>query len=303
MRRQLNSIVPSSILRKIDQPVFGSQPDLNQVKCLGESDRDEVLAFLSERPVHTVVMASFINDNGMVSELNRGKFYGYRGTNGSLEGVALIGHSTLVEARTTNALTAFAITARTSETPIHLVMSSGEMAQDFWNRFTDGLSEPRLACTELLFELNFPFMVQNCEWDVRLARPEELMQVAEAHAEVAEIECGVNPMLKDREGYLKRVMRRIEQGRVFVAFDGDKLVFKADIIAETTETIYLEGVYTGREYRGKGVGSRCLAALSLELVSRVPHVCMLSNVEFEHAHKSFAKAGFKTTDRCTTLFV
>jgi predicted GNAT family acetyltransferase len=136
-----------------------------------------------------------------------------------------------------------------------------------------------------------------------LASREELIPVAEAQAEVAEIECGVNPMRKDREGFLKRVMRRIEQGRIFVAFDGDKLVFKADIIAETDETIYLEGVYTGPEYRGRGVGSSCLAALSLELVSRVENVCMLSNVEFTHAHRSFAKAGYKHTDQCTTLFV
>mgnify|MGYP001433758517 CR=1 FL=1 len=303
MRRQSKQLKHESIFRKFEQPFFGMVPDMSKVSCLSEADRDEVLAFLSERPVHTVVMTSFINDNGMVSDLNRGKFYGYRGTKGELEGVALIGHSTLVEARTENALTALALTARTAETPIHLVMSSGDSAQHFWNRLTDGLSEPRLTCTELLFELNFPFMVQNCEWDIRPARPEELMQVAEAHAEVAEIECGVNPMIKDREGYLKRVLRRIEQGRVFVAFDGDTLVFKADIIAETPETIYLEGVYTGREYRGKGIGSRCLAALALELVSRVPNICMLSNVDFEYAHKSFAKAGFKTTDKCTTLFV
>ena len=136
-----------------------------------------------------------------------------------------------------------------------------------------------------------------------MAKPEELIQVAEAQAEVAEIECGVNPMTKDRDGFLKRVMRRIEQGRVFVVFDGDKLVFKADIIAETDNVIYLEGIYTGHEYRGQGIGSKCLAALSLQLVSRVENICMLSNVDFTHAHKSFAKAGYKHSDQCTTLFV
>ena len=221
-----------------------ASPDLDRVFELKAKETQEVLAFLSVRPVHTVVMASFIADNGIESSLNRGKFYGYRGTDGSLEGVALIGHSTLVEARTESALTAFAITARSAETPIHLIMSSGDAAQTFWNRYTNGLTEPRLTCTELLFELIFPFRVQKCEWNVRLARPKELIQVAEAQAEVAEIECGVNPMAKDREGFLKRVMRRIEQGRIFVVFDGDKLVFKADIIAETDNVIYLEGIYT-----------------------------------------------------------
>lgn len=302
MKSQLMTRINADIVRNV-QPIIEIAPDLSKVAVLTENNREEALKFLAVRPVHTVVMASFINDNGMESDLNRGKFYGYRNAKGELEGIALIGHSTLVEARTDAALTALAFTARTAETPIHLIMSSGNAAQTFWNRYTDGLKQPRLTCTERLFELNFPFLVQKCEWDIRLARPEELIQVAEAQAEVAEIECGVNPMMKDREGFLKRVMRRIEQGRVFVVFDGDKLVFKADIIAETDSVIYLEGVYTGHEYRGKGIGSRCLAALSLELVSRVPNICMLSNVDFTHAHKSFVKAGYKSTDECTTLFV
>jgi len=285
------------------QAFFLNAPDMSRVHELKNNDRQEALEFLAVRPVHAVVMTSFINDNGIESQLNRGKFYGYRNTQGKLEGIALIGHSTLVEARSREALNALAAKARTSETPIHLIMSSGDDAQSFWNEYTYGLTQPRLTCTEQIFELSFPFMVQKRDWDIRLAKPEELIQVAEAQAEVAEIECGINPMQKDLEGFLKRVMRRIEQGRVFVVFDGDKLVFKADIIAETDETIYLEGIYTGPEYRGRGVGSSCLAALSLELVSRVSNICMLSNVDFTHAHKSFVKAGFKSTNQCTTLFV
>ncbi|MFN0141391.1 MAG: hypothetical protein ACKVQW_15050 [Pyrinomonadaceae bacterium] len=67
-------------------------PDLSRVSGLTESDLAETLAFLSIRPVHTVVMTSFINDNGIESELNRGVYYGYRNAKGELEGVALIGH-------------------------------------------------------------------------------------------------------------------------------------------------------------------------------------------------------------------
>src|SRR3954454_12467849 len=84
---------------------------------LSTNDTTEVLTFLRERPVHTVVMSSFINDNGIESELNRGIFYGYRGNGGKLEGVALIGHTTLVEARTSDALMALAASARRSKTP------------------------------------------------------------------------------------------------------------------------------------------------------------------------------------------
>jgi len=278
-------------------------PDMSKVRALMPEDTREVLEFLSIRPVHTVVMSSFINDNGIESDLNRGKFYGYRNANDDLEGVALIGHSTLVEARTEESLKALAFVARSSETPIHLIMSSGNDSEQFWGYLTGGTMAPRLTCTEALFEITFPFAVQQCEWRIENANMSHLMQVAEAQAEVAFIECGVDPMLKDREGFLKRVARRIEQKRVFVVVDGDNLVFKADIIAETGNVIYLEGVYVAPEYRGRGIGSKCLSSLSLDLLARVEHICLLSNVEFVNAHKTFIKAGFRNTDECVSLFV
>ena len=284
-------------------PIFSVDPDMKRFCRLRESDRAETLDFLSVRPVHTVVMTSFINDNGIESTLNRGNFYGYRNSNGKLEGVALIGHTTLIEARSDDSLKAFAIVARNPETPIHIIMSSGNHAETFWNHYSNGLTQPKLTCNELLFELNFPMLVQKCEWNVRTARMEELEQIAEAHGEVAFMESGVNPYISDREGFLKRVARRIEQERIFVVFEDGKLIFKADIIAETTDAIYLEGIYVAEEHRRKGVGSSCLSKLSLSLLDRVEHISFLSNVTFDGAHKSFAKAGYKNTGQCTTLFV
>lgn len=278
-------------------------PDLGKVWELQENNTAEVVAFLSIRPVHTVIMASFINDNGIVSKLNRGKFYGYRNAQGKIEGVALIGHSTLVEAHTDAALKALAVIGKASDTPIHLIMSSGEDAQTFWNYLSDGRTKPRLTCVERLFEAAFPFAVQGKDSGLRLASAGELLQIAEAQAQVAFVESGVDPMLKDRDGFLRRVARRIEQGRIHVVFDGDKLVFKADIIAETDDVAYLEGVFVGPDYQGKGLGAKCLSALTVELLSRVSHVCLLSNEAFKSAHRSFEKAGFRSSDQCTTIFV
>lgn len=300
MRTQIRNVAVEK--NSFSQPVISLAPDMSRVCELKTENTCEVLAFLSVRPVHTVIMSSFIKDNGIESELNRGVYYGYRGRKGELEGVALIGHSTLVEARSDEALRALAFTARNAETPLHLIMSSGDVAERFWNYMTDGLKAPKLTCTEALFEIAFPFAVRGTHHKLEKATMDWLIPVAEAQAEVAFIECGVNPMQKDREGFLKRVARRIEQGRVFVVTDGDKLVFKADIIAETDQTIYLEGIYVSPEYRGKDVGSDCLAALSLELLSRVENICMLSNVEFKPAHRSFLKAGYRNTDHCTTIF-
>lgn len=270
---------------------------------LSNNDRDEVLSFLRKRPVHTVVMMSFINDNGLESELNRGKFFGFRAENGKLEGIALIGHTTLVEARSEKALRAFARLAKKSEITIKLMMSDEKNIEAFWQYYSDGLSKPRLTCEERLFELSFPFLVRRSDWHIRLAGESELEPVAEAHAEVAMEESGVNPLAQDREGFLKRTRRRIAQGRTFVVFDSGRLVFKADIAAQTEDFIYLEGIYVAPEFRGRGIGSECLAKLGGMLLEKAQHICLLSNVKFTAAHKAYLKAGFKSDDCCTTLFV
>src|SRR5437868_14203792 len=122
-------------------------PDLSKVRKLKAEDTKEVQAFLSVRPVHTVVMTSLITDNGIVNELNRGKFYGYRNASGTLEGVALIGHSTLIECRSQEALKALAFVARSAETPIDLTWSGGNSVEDFWNYLSGGTNAPSLPST------------------------------------------------------------------------------------------------------------------------------------------------------------
>jgi GNAT superfamily N-acetyltransferase len=289
--------------RYVSAKAFIVVPDLSRLQSLQTADEQEVLEFLKMRPVHTVVMTSFIQDNGLESPNNRGSFYSYRNSAGKLEGVALIGHSTIIEARSKDALVAFALKARESETPIHIMMSDGNSIEDFWQYYSDGNRQPRLVCEERLFEIKHPVMVRETVPGLRLATKEEFMPVAEAHARVAFEESGVNPMEKDREGYLKRVLRRIEQGRVWVVFEEDMLVFKADVVAETSEVMYLEGIYVNPGNRGKGIGANCLSQLSRVLLEKVKYVCLLSNVDFQQAHNAYLKAGFKSKDCCVTMFV
>lgn len=279
-----------------------ANPDLTRLNSLREEERIEVMEFLNIRPVHTVVMASLIRDNGIENELNRGTFYGYRNDAGELEGVALIGHSTLIEARTESAMAAFARKAKADRTPINLIMSERDAALDFWEYYA-GNAKPRLNFTELLFETSFPLLVQDCEREIRLAQHEEIDEIAEAHAEVVFIESGRDPLATDREGFIRRVARRIEMGRTFVVYEAGRLIFKADIVAETDGIVYLEGIYVAPELRGQGIGARCLSKLNLMLLERADRICMLSNERFKGAHRSFEKAGYRVTGRCTTLFV
>src|ERR1051326_3056181 len=95
--------------------------DTLSVDHLLNGEETEVLAFLAQRPIHTVAMTSLINDNGLESSLNRGTFYGCRDLNGRLEGVALVGHATLMETISDRALAALAQVAQQC-TNTHMIM-------------------------------------------------------------------------------------------------------------------------------------------------------------------------------------
>ena len=262
------------------------------VSELTESETDEIIGFLSERPIHTVIMMGLIRDNGLVSENNRGIFYGCRNSEGRLEGVALIGHATLIETRTRGAIQEFALTAQIHN-HLHMFMAEQEKAETFWNAYADDGQPVRRVCRELLFELKSSIEVPGKAEDLRLATLDDLHLIAPVHAAMAEAESGINPLEADREGFLARCSRRISQNRVWVVVKDNQLVFKADIQAETSELIYLEGVYVSPMERGTGLGRRCLNTLCADLLTRTRSICALVNEENEKAHAFYRMCGFK----------
>lgn len=267
-----------------------------------DADREKVLAFLAERPMHTVVMAGFIRDNGLVSPLNRGTFYSCRNAKGELEGVALIGHVTLVETRTEAALEAFAKLAQ-NRSSIHVIIGEQDKIERFWTYYGDAGQKPRLLSREMLFEQRFPVGVRQHVEALRLATPDDLELVMLAQAEMAFLESGVNPMERDPEGFRRRCARRIEQGRVWVWVEDGRLIFKADIISETPEVLYVEGIYVNPEERGKGYGSRCLSQLGRILLSRAEAICVLVDEQNEQAQSFYKRAGYKLRGLYDTIYL
>jgi predicted GNAT family acetyltransferase len=272
------------------------------VSELSESETEEVIAFLCERPIHTVIMLGLIRDNGLVSELNRGIFFGCRNSEGRLEGVALIGHATLLETRTIGATREFAVTAQIHNR-LHMIMAEQEKVEDFWNRYADHGQPMRIACRELLFELKSAPQTLTKVKGLRLATAEDLHLVAPVHAALAEAESGVNPLEKDREGFLQRCARRIAKNRVWVLIENDKLVFKADVQAENSDVIYLEGVYISPEARGSGLARRCFTQLCETLLTKTRSICVLANEENERALAFYRLCGFRCVSKYDSVFL
>ncbi len=284
------------------QPAQRFPINSSRVEPLADGHKAEAMAFLSERPLHTVYLAGLILDNGIVSPLNRGSFYSYRNPEGRLEGVALIGHATLFETRSDAALAAFASLAQKSPRT-HMLLGEMERVENFWSLYSEGGQAPRRICRELLFEQRFPVEAKEPVQGLRRATLRDLEMVMPVHAAMAFEDSGVNPMEKDPNGFRLRCARRIEQGRVWVLIENGHLIFKADIMSDTAEVIYLEGIYVAPEDRGQGIGHRCLSQLTRNLLARTKTVSLLVNEQNESASSFYLQAGFRLRAHYDTIFL
>jgi uncharacterized protein len=275
---------------------------LPEARPLAPEHAREVLDFLAARPLHTVLLAGLVRDNGLVSPLNRGTFYGCRDRRGRLEGVALIGHATLLETRTERALAAFAELARRCPRT-HMILGERERVSEFWGHYRSEGRRPRLACRELLFELRFPVEAREEVEGLRQATLDDLELVAPVQAAMARDESGVDPLEVDPEGFRRRCARRIEQGRTWVVVRDGRVVFKAEVQAETPEVCYLEGIHVAPAERGRGLGARCLSQLCRTLLRRVPSLMLLANEANVGAHALYRKVGFRPRAVYETIFL
>lgn len=295
----------SSVKTEREVPLDRAVPAVSNpvtIHPLTDDHKAEVLDFLSARPLHTVFLAGFIRDNGMVSPLNRGTFYAARDRKGRLEGVSLIGHATLIEARADRALEAFALFARNCPSA-HMILGEKEKVSNFWGHYAKPGDTPRLICRELLMEKRWPVDDFKEVPGLRAATIEDLACVMKVNAEMALRESGVNPMEKDPEGFRARTARRIERGRVWLWAEHGRLIFKADVMSNTPEVIYLEGVYVDPQERGTDHGLRCFSQLSETLMARGVSVCLLVNEKNRKARAFYRKAGYDLRSHYDTIFL
>jgi ribosomal protein S18 acetylase RimI-like enzyme len=269
---------------------------------LSPGDAPEVLAFLAERPLHTVNLAGLVRDNGLVSPLNRGSFHACRDASGRLEGVALVGHAVLFESRTERATAAFARLAQ-RQTDAHMSLGEEGPVGHFWSRYADGGQEPRRLCRELLLEQRWPVEARETVPELRPAAAEDLEEVIAVQAGLVLEECGVNPLESDPEGFGARCAGRVRAGRTWVVTEGGRLIFKAEVYAETPQAAYLEGVYVAPERRGGGHGLRCLSQLTRNLLRRSDSVCLLVNEQNAAARAFYRKAGYRQRGVYDTIFL
>jgi GNAT superfamily N-acetyltransferase len=262
---------------------------------------EEILSALAAPTMTNVVMAGFIRDNGLVSPQNRGCFYECRNQADKLEGVALIGHSILFDAFSEGAIEGFASVARSGPSP-HLLMGEHNAVQRFWRYYADHGQSPRQVCPILFMRRTEQFQPRPDVPELRLARPEDLEPIVRAQADMVIETSGVDPLRKDPLGFRQRYLRRIDRNRVWVLMNNRHLLFKLDVITETPDATYIEGVYVNRDERGKGLGQSCLAATGRKLLQHTKAIHLFVENENTRTIAFYLKVGFDIGGRYDLLY-
>jgi uncharacterized protein len=262
---------------------------------------EEILSILAVPTLTNVVMAGFIRDNGLFSSQNRGHFYVCRNERQKLEGVALIGHSILFEALSESAIEGFAAIAR-REASTHLLMGEHTAVQRFWSYYADQDQSPRHVCPVLFLRRSEQFLNRKDVPELRLAKPEDLESIVRAQAAMAFETSGVDPLRKDPIGFRQRYLRRIDKNRVWVLMKNRQLVFKLDVIIDTPDATYIEGVYVSPEERGKGLGQSCLTEVGRKLLERTKAIQLFVENENSRTTAFYSRLGFNVAGQYDLVY-
>jgi predicted GNAT family acetyltransferase len=116
-------------------------------------------------------------------------------------------------------------------------------------------------------------------------------------------EVGISPEVGgNADLYRARVAQLINRRWSFLRYDGDEVVFKAEVAWATTECAQVQGVWVPRHRRGEGLatsGMAAVAALVLEEVA--PTVSLYVNQWNQSARAVYDQVGFTETGRFATI--
>jgi predicted GNAT family acetyltransferase len=106
-------------------------------------------------------------------------------------------------------------------------------------------------------------------------------------------EVGIDPRAGDGgAGYRSRVSELVSAGRAFALFEGDQVIFKAEIGALSSRVGQIQGVWVHPAYRGRGLGTAGTAAVA-DRLNAMGRVSSLYVNGFNHpARRAYEKVGF-----------
>lgn len=246
---------------------------------LTEPKREEILRFCADNPVERV----FLED---MARRGLGRFVGLA-SDGELHALCHVGVNAVPSGVGCRVFARDV--ARTS--PRMLIGETGAVSE-LWDEVSTRLPPPREDRPGQPV-----FVIRDAPGDagtgLRPATQDDLELLLPACAAAHEQEIGVNPMLRDPDGFRWRTRAQIEEGRSWLWAEDGTILFKAEASAWTPSAVQLQQVWVDPLARRQGHGARGLRDLCRNLLERVPAVCLFVRAENTPAIRLYETIGME----------
>ncbi|HXV94631.1 MAG TPA: GNAT family N-acetyltransferase [Pseudonocardia sp.] len=259
-------------------------------RLLDDRDRAAVRAALDADPVGTCMVAARVEVAGLDPWRLGGELWA---TGSRLDGICFSGANLVPLRGNRSALRAFADRARRRGRGCSSLVGRAELVLPLWEDLYHAWSPAReVRADQPLMVLSGPPLITP-DPAVRTVRPDEIERYLPAAVAMFTEEVGVDPRAGDGgAGYRARVAELVSAGRAFARFEGDQVVFKAEIGALSGTVGQIQGVWVHPDRRGRGLGTSGTAAVAQRLAA-MGRVSSLYVNGFNHvARAAYARIGF-----------
>ena len=264
-------------------------------------DRAAVGRVLSEDPVAGCMVAARVAEHGVDPRGIGGELWTRRRAEDSL---CYAGANLIPLRGTRSDLDAFADQAAAAPRRCSSVVGRSDLVLAMWERLSRewGPARDVRECQPLLALDTRPRCA--AEPGVRRVRADELDAYLVAAVDMFIGEVGVDPRAGDGgRGYRRRVAGLIAAGRAFARFEHGRVVFKAEVGAQSPSVGQIQGVWVHPEWRGRGLGTAGTAAVAGAVVAGGRTASLYVNAYNTVARAAYARVGFREVGTFATVLL
>ncbi len=269
---------------------------------LGSTDLDEFVALAGREPVVNVFALYRARTTSLEPRWLGGEVWG-RFDDGRLIAACHVGANLVPVQATEDDAAAFAERALARNRSVTTIVGPHPAVRSFWNGVAGSWGRPRETRWEQPhLELAGPPAIEPHP-DVRRTDRRDMTLLYPACVAMYSEEVGVSPEAGGNSDlYRARVTQLVSRGWSFARFEGDQLVFKAEVACATDDAAQIQGVWVPPERRGQGIAASGMAAVAALVRAEIaPTVSLYVNEWNQPARRAYERVGFRETARFSTV--
>jgi len=273
------------------------------VRLLGREDLPAAIRLLSASPVDNVFVASRVRAAGLEQTSLGCPVWGYE-TGGVLRALCHAGSNLVPVNAGPDALAAWTEFAGGQRTCASIIGPAAS-AMEFWHRLGERWGPTWSEARDVRPHQPVMSIAEEpaiaADPRVRRVTLDQWDAYTDAAVKMYTEEIGVSPIQGNPAGYRFYVRQLITSGRAFGIFDGDRVLFKADLGSVSGTVSQVQGVWLDPELRGRGMAAPAMAAVVRLARTVVPTVSLYVNDYNLPARATYARVGFREVGEFATI--